>query len=254
MNQLYQCRVCKVEKEPCDFNKSSTSKTGLQDKCRQCEKDYRIKNKNKIKARTKKYNQDPKNKERNTLKRRVRQQTPRCKELAKLNRIKHKDSIKLQKQHYYQENKDILDIKHKNWRLNNLEKYRKYQREYAKHKRDTDLHYKLEHRLRNRLLAGLKKNGNKKLDRFWNLVGCTKKELKIHIENQFTNEMTWELFNSGKIVIDHIKPCCSFDLSKVEEQQICFNYKNLKPLWLEDNQEKISSDLKQSIKNTRNFL
>ena len=41
--------------------------------------------------------------------------------------------------------------------------------------------------------------------------------------------------------IDHIKPCASFDLTDVNQQMECFNYKNLQPLWAKDNLAKGST-------------
>jgi len=38
--------------------------------------------------------------------------------------------------------------------------------------------------------------------------------------------------------IDHIIPCAKFDLTDVKEQQKCFHYLNLRPLWGKDNQNK----------------
>jgi hypothetical protein len=45
--------------------------------------------------------------------------------------------------------------------------------------------------------------------------------------------MSWN--NYGKWHLDHIKPCASFDLSKKQEQKICFHYSNFQPLWAKDN-------------------
>ena len=33
-------------------------------------------------------------------------------------------------------------------------------------------------------------------------------------------------------------PCAAFDLTKEEHQMVCFNYRNLQPLWHTDNVEK----------------
>ena len=38
--------------------------------------------------------------------------------------------------------------------------------------------------------------------------------------------------------IDHIKPCASFDLTDPKQQQQCFHYSNLQPLWWYDNLSK----------------
>jgi hypothetical protein len=78
--------------------------------------------------------------------------------------------------------------------------------------------------------------GNVKSARTQELIGCTVKELQEHLEKQFTNGMTWE--NYGEWHVDHIIPCSSFDFTKEEEQRTCFNYKNLQPLWAEDNYKK----------------
>ena len=48
--------------------------------------------------------------------------------------------------------------------------------------------------------------------------------------------MSWN--NYGEWHVDHIKPCAKFDLSEEEQQKKCFNYKNLQPLWGEDNLKK----------------
>ena len=53
---------------------------------------------------------------------------------------------------------------------------------------------------------------------------------------QFEPGMTWD--NYGEWQIDHIIPCSYFDLTKEENQRICFNYRNLQPLWASENNKK----------------
>jgi hypothetical protein len=45
--------------------------------------------------------------------------------------------------------------------------------------------------------------------------------------------MTWN--NHGKWHIDHIIPCCAFDLADPEQRKRCFHYTNLQPLWAQQN-------------------
>ena len=75
--------------------------------------------------------------------------------------------------------------------------------------------------------------GNPKITTTMKLVGCSIEQLKVHLENKFKKGMTWK--NYGKWHIDHIKLCASFNLSKPSEQQKCFHYINLRPLWAKEN-------------------
>ena len=44
--------------------------------------------------------------------------------------------------------------------------------------------------------------------------------------------------NYGVWEIDHIKPVASYDLNNNNEIIQCFNYKNLQPLWKDENIKK----------------
>ena len=83
--------------------------------------------------------------------------------------------------------------------------------------------------MRGRIRMALKRNSKSRPTE--KLVGCNFTFLKQYLQKQFKKGMNWNLFMKGKIHIDHIIPCCEFDLSKAEEQQKCFNYRNLRPLW-----------------------
>jgi hypothetical protein len=68
------------------------------------------------------------------------------------------------------------------------------------------------------------------------LIGCSITQLREHIEKQFTDGMSWD--NYGKWHVDHIVPCSAFDLFDASQQQACFHFTNLQPLWAKDNRAK----------------
>lgn len=50
------CRICGKRRRSTSFNKSKATKDGLQTRCRECEKVYRLKNRKNILKRHAKYN------------------------------------------------------------------------------------------------------------------------------------------------------------------------------------------------------
>ena len=67
------------------------------------------------------------------------------------------------------------------------------------------------------------------------LIGCSFPELRQYLEKQFKEGMSWGNYGINGWHIDHLRPCASFDLSKPEEQQKCFHYTNLQPMWASEN-------------------
>lgn len=119
-----------------------------------------------------------------------------------------------------------------------LPAYRQYKRRYEKRRRERDPEFKIRQnlRLRTRLAMG----GTLKAARTLQLLGCTIPELRAHLESQFRPGMTWE--NYGPVWhIDHRRPCASFDLLDPAQQRECFNFKNLQPLFAEENLKKSDS-------------
>ena len=109
-----------------------------------------------------------------------------------------------------------------------------YQKRYAKEKWDNDIEYRLVKLLRGRVRATITKGC--KSGHTLELLGCSIDELKVHLEQQFEPGMTWD--NQGEWHVDHIIPCSRFDLSNPIHQRICFNYRNLQPLWASENSAK----------------
>lgn len=116
------------------------------------------------------------------------------------------------------------------WMKNNKDKLAGYRRKWL----SSDPKNAMADRVRRRINDFMKKMGYKKNNKTHKIIGCTWDELKLHIELQFTDGMSWE--NRSEWHIDHIIPLAS---AKTEEDVIRLNhYTNLQPLWAEDNLRK----------------
>ncbi len=135
---------------------------------------------------------------------------------------KSKQYVKEYNKKYYSENKQQL-IKYSVI----------YQRNYRKIRLKNDIYYRLAKRLRDRLRKAIKNNyksGSAVSD-----LGCTIKYLKIHLEKQFKDGMSWDNYGYKTWHIDHIIPLDSFDLSIREQLLKAVHYTNLQPMWALDN-------------------
>jgi len=124
----------------------------------------------------------------------------------------------------------ILDLKYRPGQLEWRAKYQKTQR-------DTKGQFKIADNLRRRVNSAL--HGKSKSSSTEKLLGCSIRELLNYLQKKFTSDMSME--NYGKVwEIDHIIPCSKFDLSKTNEQKICFHFTNLQPLPIIENRKKSS--------------
>jgi len=199
------CAKCKEKKDLTLFFNNKNKKDGKYIYCKSCcsiiNKEWRTNNPDKDKTIHKKYRE------------------------KNLNKLKISFSI------YYRTNKQKYHDHAKTWKKKNKNKVREYNKKYHKKRYNNDINYKLKCILRNRfrkLVLGINKT-NSCLD----LLGCDIDYFKKYISLKFQDEMSWD--NYGLWHIDHIKPCCSFDLSKIEDQKKCFHYTNMQPLWAKDN-------------------
>lgn len=129
----------------------------------------------------------------------------------------------------------------KEYRKKNSEKYKARSKEYREENKKELSRKKLEdkwanpsvriaYNLRNRLRLVL--NGSQKSKNTIKLVGLNSfRDLQIYIESLFTKGMCWNNYGIHGWHIDHIKPCSSFDLTIPKQQEECFHYTNLRPLW-----------------------
>jgi len=210
-----RCPKCGKVKGFESFNKEKARKDGFRCYCRECEQ---------------------------TLNKKWRQDNPdvakrwnkaNAERLAKYYHEYHKANAKKKsaydRQRYLDDKEKILKQKEL-YRIANGEKIR----EYARKKYAEDINHRLAVRLRIRVWFALK--GVTRGKSATSLLGCSMQDFRNHLASKFTDGMTWE--NYGDWHIDHILPCASFDLSDIEQQKICFNYKNMQPLWASENQSK----------------
>jgi len=115
-----------------------------------------------------------------------------------------------------------------------LRSWRKNNPDYKKNRWKSDIKYRLKENIRGRIYKAVKGFTKGKSSEV--LLGCTIQFLKDFLEENFTENMSWD--NYGEWHIDHIKPCALFDLTLEKEQRDCFHYTNLQPLWAKDNLQK----------------
>jgi hypothetical protein len=84
--------------------------------------------------------------------------------------------------------------------------------------------------------------GKNRTARARELLGCTRDELRAHIEKQFQTGVGWENYGLGigKWNIDHRIPLTHFAnlATDTEQQKIAFGFRNLSPKWCPENSRK----------------
>jgi len=237
-----QCKDCKIIKECNQFSKQSISKDGYQSCCKECYNKKRWRNKNKAKIES-------------TIVEKV------CNTCNLSKKIALFKTNKKSKDGYYHKCNDCW--KPREW---NREKERISQRKYIEtHREKVREKYrrqglKINRRVRQslncRISQLLKQQSLAKNNRTLQYVGCDFHFLKKWFEFQFQDTMTWD--NYGQWEIDHVIPCSSFNLEKLEEQLVCFKWSNLSPCWKIDNIKKgdkiIDSIIEKHNKNVDAFL
>ena len=157
--------------------------------------------------------------------------------------------MRAQNKSSYERNREIRIAKQKEYYKANKESVNNYKtRRY-----NSDPNYKLTVSLRNRIYKAVAYQCGEKSARTVDLLGCSVKELRMWLESQFQQGMSWDNYGS-KWHIDHYFPCASFDLTKAKEQGLCFHWTNLQPLWATENLRKNATDPMPSDFIARNLM
>lgn len=251
------CKSCGIEKSLNSFYKEKKNKDGLKGCCSNCFKQSRKGYESNRRSDFSSLYLDPSfmselktciscdvEKNRTNFNKRVQHKdghSPYCKNCATERELKNR----LENVEEWRENHRKNQAA---WRSQNKEKAAASKKKWKKSRRARDPIFRLQESLRARIRLVLA--GKCKSKSSFQLLGCDLETYKSYLENQFTEGMSWD--NYGEWEIDHIEPCCSFDLTLPENQLICFNYKNTKPLWRAENLAKAKEDVKKSISRVKN--
>lgn len=214
------CSRCKEEKDTEKFRRHKNTKDGLNCWCKDCEKEYnkeyREKNKIKLKEKSQKYYQENISK--------IKKRVSEYQKSDKGKKIKRKSNARYRKS-------DKAKNVRKRWIDKNRDKLNENRRKnYDKRK--------LNHNVSQAIRDSIRENKNGK---HWEeLVDFTLDELKEHLEKQFKEGMSWDNYGRYGWHIDHIKPVSSFNVNSYEDEEFkeCWCLENLQPLWAEENLKK----------------
>jgi len=216
------CHVCKQPKKLSDFYKRKNgSIDGLMGTCKICMSKNSLKwhneNSEKVKKSLQKYKIN---------------NPEKIKESYKKYKLNNLEKVKLKDRKCAKNRRKLFPEKCKEsllkWHLKNPNWKKEYRRWYNK-KRRSCAKGKLSDNMSTRMYQFLKSNKNNK---HWeSFVNYTLNDLKIHLEKQFTDSMTWENYGSYWEV-DHIIPIVVFNFQTPEDIDFkkCWALSNLQPL------------------------
>lgn len=258
------CFKCKIEKDVSEFNKNKNKKDGLQTQCRECFKQYRKDNEESLRLKRTQYYKD------NAKIILIRKKQNYDKDAKrKYNKQYYQDNQEKNRAYSKQyrnneKNKEAILAYRKQYRKDNKVKGNKRSRQYYKDNRErlltdskrygalpgtkliknkwrkkymaTNPKFKLNCKMSSKINKSL--CGAKAGLHWEDLVGYTLDQLKVHLEKQFDDKMTWE--NYGKWHIDHKIPLAvhNFTSSNHLDFKRAWSLENLQPLWAHENLSK----------------
>jgi hypothetical protein len=204
-----QCSKCKETKNLEDFHRFRRNKDGRQAWCKKC----------RTKDQKARYAANPEP----------------FREHARARYAANPERHKKYARAWYAANRERVIDAAKAWDKANRERANARTVSYKKARMAADPFFRMRANLRGRLRKAVHRNqraGSAVRD-----LGCSIKFLRQHLEGQFTEEMSWE--NHGiHWQIDHIFPLNKADLTDRVEFLAVNNWRNLRPLIIEENNSK----------------
>ena len=255
------CKRCHIEKDTTFFSKKNSSKDGLNNWCKNCNKEYLkqyyIDNKETLDNRSKQYYIDNIDEITQYSKNYKKEHREHYQDYFTSYYLNSKENLSNYKKNWYLNNKEEHLKKNKINRLENREEYLNYLKNWRDNNKDSNKEYIKNWFLenpekrkeyfknlrnnkphivawRNSLHSTLRRIGTEKNKSTIELLGYSAYDLRTHIESLFQEGMTWN--NWGEWHIDHIHPVSKFNSET--PINIVNSLDNLQPLWAKDNLSK----------------
>jgi len=192
-------------------------------------KNYRQKNKEKIKKYTKERYKKNGARILQQQKNYYKKNRNEILERGKIHYQKNKEKERERQKLYRKNNKDKVKFRIKRCELKNREKYNIQRKNYIKKRRKNDVEFRLK-----LVMRVLNKIGLKKEQKTCFILGYSPEKLKKRLEMNFTCKMTWK--NYGEYwQIDHKIPVSYFIKKGVKNPRLINALSNLQPLTCKDN-------------------
>lgn len=178
------------------------------------DKEWAMKNQEKLKAYRKDYNQKTKSLRKAKYEAHKKENPEYLRHHSRLYKQRHSEKIKKQTKIYNELNKSKRRL-------------------YYKNREQTDFLFACKQKLRRAVYSAFRRIKENKPTNTLQLLGCSWEEAKAHFESKFQEGMTWQ--NHGEWHIDHIRPVASF---AEHELHLMNHISNLQPLWASVNMNK----------------
>ena len=225
---MKRCRSCDVSFPLEQFSVNKRCKDERDTKCKRCHRQYYLEHAEQKRASLAKWRE--KNPHYQTE---YRQTSEKRKEYEREYYLKNKESYLESMRKQRDKSPVRIFQREKEYRLTNREKMNKYHRKWKTDKRIDDVEYKLRENMGRRIryeLNTLDKTGVKKNKSTLSYIGISISPLKIYLESRFEIGMSWQNYGISWH-IDHVIPCAFWEQHNPWQSLLCWNYRNLNPLW-----------------------
>ena len=147
--------------------------------------------------------------------------------------LANKEKVKAQALAWSRANPDKRKAICQKWADGNPEAVRDSRNNFYRNNYGSNPQYTLAIRFRTDMRVSLKAVAKGCQPSSVELLGTSWTAAADHLAALFETGMSWE--NYGKWHVDHVRPCASFDQASPEQRAVCWNWRNLQPMWARDN-------------------